>query len=44
MTNSANPAVRKMYKGFQQMLLPSGTGRRIGQMIKHPGEVLVSNW
>jgi DNA adenine methylase len=44
MTNSAHRAVRKMYKGFRQTLLPSGTGRRIGEMIKHPGEVLISNW
>jgi DNA adenine methylase len=44
MTNSAHPSIRRLYKGFKQIMLPAVSGRSLGQVTDRPGDVLISNW
>lgn len=43
MTISDHPAILKLYKGFRVINIPRGTGRQIGAIVKHSGEVLIMN-
>jgi len=44
MTTSVHPDIVYLFRRYQIVSIPRGTGRRIGTLIKNPGEVLIRNY
>lgn len=44
MTNSSNPAISKLYKGFNITKIPKGTSGVVGVFSNNSNEVLISNY